>query len=70
MISSPKYALQHINSTTLSKWMNDEDYTDECTVSYRGRAMAIVRSGYEKGPVTVEVSADGMASVKVELVVI
>lgn len=47
--------------------VTDEDYTDEETVSYRGRAMAIIRSGYESGTVRVEVSAEGMATVKVEL---
>ena len=47
--------------------VTDEDYTDEVTVSYRGRAMAIIRSGYESGTVRVEVSAEGMATVKVEL---
>ena len=41
-----------------------EDYTDETTVSYRGRAMAVIRSGYESGPVRVEVSAEGIATVK------
>jgi len=50
--------------------VTDEDYTDEYTVSYRGRAMAIVRSDYESGPVTVEVSADGMKSVRVGLSVV
>ena len=47
--------------------VTDEDYTDEKTVSYRGRAMAILRSGYESGPVGVEVSAEGMTTVKAEL---
>ena len=47
--------------------VTDEDYTDEETVSYRGRAMAIIRSGYESGEVRVEVSAEGMETVKVEL---
>lgn len=50
--------------------VTDEDYTDEFTVSYRGRAMAIIRSGYESGTVNVEVSAEGMESVKLELSVI
>ncbi len=47
--------------------VTDEDYTDEFTVSYRGRAMAIIRSGYESGTVRVEVSAEGMETVQVEL---
>ncbi len=50
--------------------ITDEDYTNEYTTSYRGRAMAIIRSGYESGLVNVEVSADGMESVQVELSVI
>ena len=50
--------------------VTDEDYTDEHTVSYRGRAMALIRSGYETGPVSIEVSADGMASVQMELSVV
>ena len=44
-----------------------EDYTDEETVSYRGRAMAIIRSGYRSGPVRVEVSAEGLETVSVML---
>ena len=50
--------------------VTDEDYTDEFTVSYRGRAMAIIRSGYESGPVSVEVSAEGMSTVKAELSIV
>ena len=50
--------------------ITDEDYTDASTVSYRGRAMAIIRSGYEKGPVSVEVSAEGQKTVKAELLVV
>ena len=50
--------------------VTDEDYTDECTVSYRGRAMAIIRSGYESGSVNVKVSAEGMEAVQVELQIV
>ena len=50
--------------------VTDEDYTDEETVSYRGRAMAIIRSGYESGTVRVEVSAECMETVKAELAVV
>ncbi len=50
--------------------VTEEDYTNACTVSYRGRAQAIVRSGYESGSVKVEVTAEGMAPVKIELSVI
>ena len=34
-----------------------EDYTDNMTVSWRGRALAILRSGYESGEITLTVSA-------------
>jgi beta-galactosidase len=47
--------------------VTDENYTDEFTVSYRGRAMAIIRSGYESGPVRVEVSVEGIETVRVAL---
>lgn len=50
--------------------ITDEDYTDEETVSYRGRAMAILRSGYEKGSVNLTVAADGLNTVQVDLQVI
>lgn len=50
--------------------ITDEDYTDEETVSYRGRAMAILRSGYEKGAVNLTVSAEGLNTVQVDLQVI
>ncbi len=50
--------------------VTDEDYTDDCTVSYRGRAMAIIRSGYESGNVNVKVSAEGMEPVQVELKIV
>ena len=38
----------------------DDNYTDGETVSFKGRAMAIVRSGYEKGTVTVKICAKGV----------
>ena len=50
--------------------VTDEDYTDAFTASYRGRAMAIIRSGYESGEVRVEVSVAGMKTVKAELLVV
>ncbi|MBQ8798081.1 MAG: DUF4982 domain-containing protein [Lachnospiraceae bacterium] len=50
--------------------VTDEDYTDEVTVSYRGRAMAVIRSGYEGGAVTVTVSAEGFTPVQVELMAV
>lgn len=33
----------------------DDNYTDGDTVSFKGRAMAVVRSGYDKGSVTVKI---------------
>lgn len=40
--------------------VTEEDYTDEMTVTYRGRAMAILRAGYETGEVTLSVEAQNM----------
>ncbi|MCQ2519073.1 MAG: DUF4982 domain-containing protein [Lachnospiraceae bacterium] len=37
--------------------VTDEDYTDSKTTSYRGRAMAILRSCYEEGEATLTVEA-------------
>ena len=50
--------------------VTDEDYTDEEAVTYRGRAMAILRSGYERGTVGLEVTAAGLNTVQVDLEVI
>ena len=50
--------------------VTDEDYTDGETVSYRGRAMAVIRSGYEAGNVELVVAADGMKDVRVEMKVL
>lgn len=47
--------------------ITDEDYTEASTVSFRGRAMAIIRSGYESGSVNVKVWAEGMEPVTVVL---
>jgi beta-galactosidase len=47
--------------------VTDEDYTEASTVSYRGRALAIIRSGYESGSVNVKVCAEGMEPVSREL---
>ena len=40
--------------------VTDEDYTDSRTVSYRGRATAILRSGYQSGTIGFRVFADGL----------
>lgn len=45
--------------------ITDEDYTDDATVSYRGHATAVLRSGYEAGEVTMAVAAEGMAECSV-----
>ena len=50
--------------------ITEEDYTDERAVSYRGRAMAILRSGYEKGSVCFTVSAVHLLTAELELKVI
>ena len=42
-----------------------ENYTSGCFTSYRGTAMAIIRSGYHAGPCTLTVSADGLEDVAV-----
>lgn len=50
--------------------VTEEDYTDERAVCYRGRAMAILRSGYEKGSVCFTVSAEHLLTAELELQVI
>ena len=40
--------------------ITDEDYTDSTTVSYHGRACAILRSSYKSGETKVTVSAAGL----------
>jgi len=47
--------------------ITNEDYTNEHAVSYRGRAMAILRSSYEGGVAELTVTADGMETVKLKL---
>ena len=50
--------------------ITDENYTDNHTVSYRGHALAILRSGYKSGKVILSVTADGMSEASVELEVV
>jgi len=38
--------------------VTEEDYTDEYTVTHRGRGMAVIRSGYEKGEVLLRIESD------------
>lgn len=48
--------------------VTDEDYTDDKAVTYRGRAMAILRAGYEAGETVLKIEAGGMcAETKVEI---
>lgn len=42
--------------------ITEDNYTDNETVSYRGHAMAVLRSGYEAGEVTLSVEGDGLRS--------
>ncbi len=43
--------------------VTEDDYTDAETRTFRGRAMAIIRAGYSKGKVKLEISADGLPAV-------
>ena len=47
--------------------VTDEDYTDNQTVSYRGHACAVLRSGYEKGQTRLTISASEMEEKSIEL---
>lgn len=49
--------------------ITEEDYTDTEAATYKGRAMAILRSGYEKGEVELTISATDGLSNKVKLTV-
>ncbi len=44
-----------------------ENYTSGEFTTYRGRAMAVIRSGYESGSTELTVSADGFESVRIVL---
>ncbi len=46
--------------------VTDDDYTDGDTVSYRGRAMAIVRSGYVTGSASLKITAEGIGDAAAE----
>ncbi|MCR5323338.1 MAG: DUF4982 domain-containing protein [Lachnospiraceae bacterium] len=45
--------------------VTEDDYTDGDTVSFRGRAMAIIRSGYEAGNAELKISAEGFEAAKI-----
>ena len=47
--------------------VTDENYTDDDAVTYRGRAMLIIRSGYDAGECEVSVSAKAMDDVKLKI---
>ena len=44
-----------------------EDYTDKRTVSWHGRALAVLRSGYESGELTLTVSARDLPEERISL---
>ena len=48
--------------------VTEEDYTDNKAHTYRGRAMLVLRSGYEKGKCVLSVKAEGFAEAKAEFV--
>ena len=47
--------------------ITDENYTDNQTVSYKGHACAVLRSGYDKGRTKLTISAPGMEDKSIEL---
>lgn len=47
----------------------EENYTVGRVVSYHGKILAIVRSGYEKGAAKLSVSAEGLAGSQLEIIV-
>lgn len=48
--------------------ITDEKYTDTVTTSYRGRAMAVLRAGYEAGETTFTVNAEGLSeTIRIEI---
>ena len=50
--------------------ITEDDYTYNRTVSYRGHALAILRSGYKTGKAILTVTAEGLPEARVELEVI
>ena len=49
--------------------ITEENYTSCDAASFRGRAMAIIRSGYEKGNGTLRIFADGLQEAVTEIIV-
>ena len=50
--------------------MTEDNYTDGDTESFRGRAMAIIRSGYAQGEITLKIRAEGLGEAAVKLTAI
>ena len=48
--------------------VTDEDYTDGETVSFRGHALAIIRRSPVAGKITLTVSSEGLAAVRVDII--
>ena len=46
--------------------VTEEDYTDTGAVTYKGRAMAILRSGYEAGNCKIRIEAEGFEAAEME----
>ena len=49
--------------------VTEEDYTDSLAVTYRGRAMAVLRSGYDAGSCRLTVEADGLGIAEEEFMI-
>ena len=49
--------------------ITEENYTDDSCVTYKGRAMAILRSGYEKGEVRLKISCEKLDSEEITLTI-
>ena len=47
--------------------ITDENYTRGQFTSYHGKALAVLRAGYEKGEVSLSVSADGLGTAEITL---
>lgn len=61
MLEGPAYLAAFGSANPIT----DENYTSGNFTSYRGRAMAILRSGYTNGACTLTVSADGLEAASV-----
>lgn len=48
--------------------LTDEDYTDDLTTTYHGRAMAIIRAGYTSTDIKVSIEADGIGTAGTSLI--